>query len=205
MGWVAVGPIVGMALGAVDSVVNHVPVWLGAVGTAGAERGGWSQAAEFASLILDAGWAWAAQAVLVGWLASRHARRPVAGMLRGAVAGGLALVVATTVYYGMDVLFDGGAWWGMATRYWLIAGVVLGPALRIAGTLVRRPGLAGTLAVLHVPASAALQMVLLSPPPDSLMAQPVRLTIWGAAAVATVLIARGSGRRRIPGPPAGSG
>jgi hypothetical protein len=65
--WVAAGPVVGMALGAVDSVVNHVPIWLGEVGTARAERGGWSQVAEFASLVFDAGWAWAATAVLVGW------------------------------------------------------------------------------------------------------------------------------------------
>jgi hypothetical protein len=49
-----VGPVVGMLLGVVDSVVNHVPVMLGEVGLASAERGGWSQAAEFASLILDA-------------------------------------------------------------------------------------------------------------------------------------------------------
>jgi hypothetical protein len=185
-----------MALGVVDSVVNHVPVWLGEVGTARAERGGWSQVAEFASLVLDAGWAWAATAVLVGWLVSRHTRS-AAGMLRGAVAGGLALVLATTAYYGMDVLFDGGAWWDMATRYWLIGSVVLGPALGVAGALIRRPGPAGTLAALLVPAGAALQMVVLPPPPDSLMAQPVRLTVWGSAAVATVLITLARDRRGI--------
>jgi len=108
--WVVAGPAVGVALGAVDSIVNHVPVLLGEVATARAERGGWSQAAEFASLILDAGWAWAATAVLVGWLVSRDAR-PAAGMLRGALAGGFTLVFATSAYYGVDVVFDGGAWW----------------------------------------------------------------------------------------------
>jgi hypothetical protein len=190
-----------MALGAVDSVVNHVPVWLGEVGTARVGRGGWSQGAEFASLILDAGWAWAATAVLVGLLVSRHAR-PAAGMLRGAVAGGLVLVLATTAYYGMDVLFDGGAWWGMATRYWLIASAVLGPALGLAGALIRRPGPTGTLAALLVPAGAALQMAVLPPPPESLMAQPVRWTVWVAATVATVLVARRSSRREILASPA---
>lgn len=203
MRWVAAGPVVGMALGAVDSVVNHVPVWLGEVGTARAERGGWSEVAEFASLVLDAGWAWAATAVLVGWLVSWQTR-PAAGLLRGAVAGGLALVFATTAYYGMDVLFDGGAWWGMAwgmaTRYWLIGSVVLGPALGVAGALIRQPGPAGTLAALLVPAGAALQMVVLPPPPESLMAQPVRLTVWVSAAVATVLITRARGRRGILAP-----
>ncbi|WP_285792018.1 hypothetical protein [Micromonospora sp. NBRC 101691] len=64
--WVAAGPVAGVALGAVDSVVDHVPVWLGEVGTARAERGAGSQVAEFASLILDAGWAWAAASVRSG-------------------------------------------------------------------------------------------------------------------------------------------
>lgn len=176
--------------------MNHVPIWLGEVGTARAERGGWSQVAEFASLVFDAGWAWAATAVLVGWLVSWHTR-PAAGLLRGAVAGGLALVFATTAYYGLDVLFDGGAWWGMATRYWLIGSMVLGPALGVAGALIRRPGPAGALAVLLVPAGAALQMVVLPPPSDSLMAQPVRLTVWISAAIAAALITRTRGRRGI--------
>ncbi|MFD1322572.1 hypothetical protein [Micromonospora sonneratiae] len=181
-------------LGVVDSVVNHVPIWLGEVGTARAERGGWSQVAEFASLVLDAGWAWAATAVLAGWLVSRRTR-PAVGTLCGAVAGGLALVFATTAYYGMDVLFDSGAWWDMATRYWLIGSVVLGPALGVAGAMIRRPGLAGTLAALLVPAGAALQMVVLPPPPESLMALPVRLAVWISAVVASVLIIRARGRR----------
>jgi hypothetical protein len=124
--WWMVGPVVGMLLGVVDSVVNHVPVMLGEVGIASAERGGWSQAAEFASLVLDAGWAWAATAVLAGWWVSRRAR-PAAWILRGALAGGLALGFATTSYYGADVLFDGSAWWGVASWFWMIASVLLGP------------------------------------------------------------------------------
>src|SRR4051812_8914993 len=93
--WWMVGPVVGMLLGVLDAVVNHVPVMLGEAGIASAERGGWSQAAEFAGLILDAGWAWAATAVLAGWWVSRHVR-PAAGMSRGALSGGLALGFATT-------------------------------------------------------------------------------------------------------------
>ncbi|MET7704904.1 DUF6518 family protein [Micromonospora sp. NPDC005413] len=193
--WVAIGPIVGTALGAVDSAVNHVPIWLGEVGTARADRSAWSQVAEFASLVLDAGWAWAAVAVLAGWLVSRRVR-PAAGMVRGAAAGALTLVFATTAYYGMDVIFDGGAWWGMATRYWLIGSVVLGPVLGVAGTLIRRSGPAGVIATLLVPAGAALQMVVLPPPAESLMAQPVRLTVWVAAVAATVLVSWARGRRR---------
>jgi hypothetical protein len=192
--WVVAGPAAGVALGAVDSVVNHVPLWLGEVATARAERGAWSQGAEFASLILDAGWAWAATAVLVGWLVSRGAR-PAAGMLRGAAAGGLTLVFATTAYYGWDVVFAGDAWWGTATRHWLIGSAWLGPLLGTAGALIRRPGVVGAFALLLVPAGAALQMVLLPPPLESRMAGPVRLTVWVAAAGATVLIARRTTRR----------
>ena len=188
MGWLVVGPAAGLTLGAVDSVVNHVPVLLGEVGTARAERGGWSQAAEFASLILDAGWAWAATAVLVGWLVSRGVPT-AAGLLRSAAAGGLALGFATVAYYGMDLLFDGGHWWSPVIRYWLIASVCLGPALGVAGALIRRPGPVGALAAVLVPAGAALQMALLPPPPESLMAVPVRVTVWVAAAVATALVA----------------
>ena len=77
-------------MGVFDSVVDHVPVMLGEGGTASAERGGWSQAAEFAGRVLDAGWAWAATAVLAGRRVDRHVR-PAAGMVRGALAGGLAL------------------------------------------------------------------------------------------------------------------
>jgi hypothetical protein len=192
--WVATGPAAGTILGVVDSVVNHVPVLLGEVGTARADRGRWSQAAEFASLILDAGWAWAATAVLVGWLVSRQTR-PVSGILRGALAGGLALVFATAAYYGADLVFDGGTWWGMVTRYWLIGSLLLGPVLGAAGTLIRRGGPAATAAALLVPAGATLQMALLPPPADSRMAVPVQLTTWLAAAAATVCALRRIGRR----------
>jgi hypothetical protein len=97
-------------LGVVDSVANHVPVMLDEGGTASAERGGWSHAAEFTGLVLDAGWAWAATAVVAGWWVSRHVR-PATRMLRGALAGGLALGFATTSYCGADLLLNGSAWW----------------------------------------------------------------------------------------------
>jgi hypothetical protein len=193
-----------MSLGVVDSIVNHVPVMLGEVGIASVERGGWSQAAEFASLILDAGWAWGATAVLAGWWASRHGR-PAAGMLRSALAGGLALGFATTCYYGTDVLFDGSAWWGMAPRFWLIASVLLGPPLGVVGATIGLHGPAGVVAALVVPAGAALQMAVLPPRTAGLMAEPVRWSIWIAAVVATVLIARRFRNRSSVASPAGAG
>jgi hypothetical protein len=202
--WWMVGPVVGTLLGVADAVVNHVPVMVGEGGTASADRGGWSQAAEFAGLILDAGWAWAATAVLAGWWVSRHAR-PAAGMVRGALAGGLALGFATTSYYGADLLFDGSAWWGMAPRYWLIASVLLGPPLGVVGAAIRLPGPAGVVAALVVPAGAALQTAVLPPPAASVMAEPVRWSIWIAAVVATVVVARRFRSRSAVASPAGAG
>ncbi len=142
-----------------------------------------------AVLMLDAGWAWAATAVLAGWWVSRHIR-PAAWMLRGALAGGLALGFATISYYGADVLFDGGAWWGVASRFWLIASVLLGPPLGVVGAAIRLPGPAGVVAPLVVLAGAALQMAIPPPPAAGLMAEPVRWSIWIAAVVATVLVER---------------
>jgi hypothetical protein len=168
------------------------------------ERGGLSLAAEFAGLILDAGWAWAATAVLAGWWVSRHAQ-PAAGMLRGALAGGLALGFATTSYYSTDLLFDGTAWWGMAPRFWLIASVLLGPPLGVVGAAIGLPGTTGTVAALVVPAGAALQTAVLPPPAASVMAQPVRWSIWIAAVVATVLVVRMSRSRSAVAPPASAG
>jgi hypothetical protein len=194
---VTIGPAAGVVLGVADSAVNHVPVVLGEVGLASADRGGWSQAAEFAGLILDAGWAWAATSVLVGWLVSRRLCRLASGPARGALAGGSALVCATTAYYGADLIFDGGSWWGWATRYWLIGSVVLGPLLGAAGALIPRRGPTAMIAALLVPAGAALQMIVLPPPAVSLMAGPVRLSIWIAAAVATALIVRRKGHHTV--------
>ena len=202
--WWMAGPVVGMLLGVADSVVNHVPVMLGEADTASAERGGWSQAADFAGLILDAGWAWAATAVLAGWSVSRHAR-PAARMVRGALAGGLALGFATTSYYGADALFDGYAWWGAASRFWLIASVLLGPLLGVVGAAIGLRGPAGVVAALVIPAGAALQMAVLPPPAAGLMAGPVRWSIWIAAAVATVLVARRFRSRSAAAFPTGAG
>ena len=199
-----VGSVVGMLLGVLDAVVNHVPVMLGEGGTASAAHGGWSHAAEFAGLVLDAGWAWAATAVLAGWWVSQHAR-PEAGMLRSALAGGLALGFATTSYYGADLLLDGSAWWGVAPRFWLIASVLLGPPLGVVGAAIRLPGPAGVLAALVVPAGAALQTVVLPPPAASVMAEPVRWSVWIAAVVAAVLVAGRFRSRGAVASPAGAG
>ncbi|MGK5441658.1 hypothetical protein ACSNN7_07510 [Micromonospora sp. URMC 105] len=197
---------VGAGLGAAAAVANSVPLLLGEGGRARADRGAWSQTAEFASLILDSGWAWATMAVAVGWLVS-SGLRPVMGVLAGALAGCLALIDATIVYDTVPMLFpfhDGFEWGQMP--FWLVASLVLGLPLGAVGATIRRPGPAGILAALVAPVGAALNMVL-PPPAESPVADSVTLTVWGAAATVTVLVLvlavrarRRRDRRAIHGP-----
>lgn len=184
----AVTLAVGAALGAAAAVVNSVPLLLGEGGRARADRGTWSQTAEFASLILDSGWAWAAMAVAVGWLVSRDLR-PVVGVLAGAVAGCVALIDATIVYDAVPMLFSfhQGFGWGQMP-FWLVASLVLGMPLGAIGATIRRSGPVGILAALVAPVGAALNMVVLPPPAESPVADSARLTVWVAAATATVLV-----------------
>lgn len=187
---------VGAALGAAAAVVNSVPLLLGEGGSARADRSAWSQTAEFASLILDSGWAWAAMAVAVGWLVSRGLR-PVVGVLVGALAGCVALVDATIVYDAVPMLFPfhQGFGWGQMP-FWLVASLVLGLPLGAVGATIRRRGPVGVLAALVAPIGAALNMVVLPPPAESPVAELVMLTVWGAAATATVLVVACAARAR---------
>jgi hypothetical protein len=184
-------------LGAAASVFDNVPLVLGEVGEARADRSGWSQTAEFASLILDSGWAWAATAMAVGWLVTKGIR-PMMGALQGALAGCVALVAATIVFYGVNLLFQGDFWWGQV-RFWWVGSLVLGSPLGAVGATIRRPGPVGVLAALVVPVGAAVNMVVLPPPPESPVAELVLLTVWGAAATATVLVVACAVRARRRG------
>ncbi len=194
---------VGVALGACAAVVNNVPLFLGEVSEARADRSGWSQGAEFASLVLDSGWAWAAAAVAAGWIASDRGR-PVMRIFSAALAGCVALLAATTVYDSLEALFQGGVALGDVRTYWLIGSLVLGPPLGVVGVVIRHAGPAGTCAALVVPLGAALNMVVVPPPAESPVAWAVKVTVWGAAAAATVLIAARAIRRegaRLPAAP----
>ena len=185
---------IGVGLGAAASFSDNVPLLLGEVGKARADRSGWSQIAEFGSLILDSGWAWAATAVLVGWLASAGTR-PKAAALTGAATGFVSLVVATLVFYGLNFLLKGSFWWGQVI-FWWVRSFALGAPLGIVGALIRRPGIAGVIASFVVPAGAVLNMVVLPLPEESPMATPVLLLVCGSAAVAAVLIAARAIRAR---------
>jgi hypothetical protein len=141
--------------------------------------------ARVASLVLDAGWAWAALAVVAGWLAAAPAR--------GAVAGVVALLAATTVYYGTDTLIGDDAlalYWPELLRWWL-ASAVAGSVLGAIGAYGRRPGAVGLLAGLTIPIGATVQMIVSPPGPGGQLATPAEkwarlivLATAGACAVA---------------------
>ena len=174
---------VGGVFGAATSLINDVSSPYGMMGRRMGDTG-WRWAAEVASKLLDAGWAWAGLAVAMGWMAGAGAR--------GAVAGVLALLAATTAYFGMDSLLLEGSpegtfadyWYEM--RFWWLASVVLGPALGVVGASIGRPGVIGLLAGLTVPVGATVQMIWLtgSPPLEVDPAMDwARMIVWVAAAV----------------------
>src|SRR4051812_16096718 len=96
LGGILVGSLVGVGLGGLTSVADHVVGWLGEDGLARADRGVVAQVGEFFSLALDSGWAWPAAAVLAGWLVARGGGRVAAA----ALAGSVTLVVGTVIFYG---------------------------------------------------------------------------------------------------------
>lgn len=200
---------VGVVFGAATSLVNDVSSPYGMIGS---QLGGtglmWP--AEVASKLLDAGWAWAGLAVATGWLAGANAR--------GAIAGVLALLAATTGYFGMDSILwdepgiDSGLWDGLSSfylywpemRFWWLASLASGPILGVVGASIRRPGVIGLLAGLTVPVGASVQMIWLTgaPPEADPALDWARAIVWlGAAVGAVIVIARFSaslGIRRKP-------
>jgi hypothetical protein len=133
----------GVALGVVSAWVD--------VRAGGLEQDGSWRAA---SMVLNSGSAWAALAVVGGWLIGRP--------LAGAVAGTVAVVAAVVGYYAFGVLAGdrtdvGFAGVSGAVRMWALLAVVVGPVLGLAGALVRRPGLIGLVAALVVPVGVVVR------------------------------------------------
>jgi hypothetical protein len=143
----------------------------------------WASAAEVASLILGAAWAWAGLAVAAGWLAGARAQ--------GAVAGVLALIAAATAYYGMDSILRQepfAGYWPELGRWWLVS-VVCGSALGAVGAYVGRAGVFGLLAGLTVPVGAVVQMILLPPGSGDPEAMKwARLIVWAAATTGAAVV-----------------
>ncbi|MFI8185661.1 hypothetical protein OG539_03665 [Actinacidiphila glaucinigra] len=162
----------GLAAGAVFGVFTSLANALSSPYTAlGAPITGtpWGATAKVLSLLLDAGWSWAALAVVAGLLAGTP---PL-----GALAGPLALIAATATYYAADHLVVNA---GSDGLIWAVFAVFFGPLLGMTGAAVRRPGPTGLLAALTVPVGAAVQMAVLPPRPH--------LTITPAIAVAEAVV-----------------
>ncbi|MEV7188219.1 hypothetical protein [Kitasatospora sp. NPDC093102] len=172
-------PGVGLAFGVTVSFVNALS---SPYGKLGAPLAGtvWAGAARVFSLLLGAGWAWAALAVATGWLAGTWGR--------GALAGALSLIAATGAYYVTDAPLRGEplALYRGELALWWAASVLFGLALGAVGAAIRQPGTAGLLAALTVPVGAGAQMVLLpsrphpAPTPATLLAE---IIVWTAAAL----------------------
>lgn len=173
------GIAVGVGLGMTTSVADHVVGWLGQDGLARGDRSAAGQVADFVSLILDAGWAWAAAAVLAGWLARRAGGR----LWTAAIAGSLALIVGTFIFYGWRRELG-----SPSTGYWVAASVIFGPVLGLIGSLTRRRDWIGALAALVVPAGAVLNTLWLPVDPNSPLAHSITVLIFGASSAAAVVI-----------------
>lgn len=202
---------VGVVFGAATSLINDVSSPYGMIGNQMGDTV-WRWAAEVASKLLDAGWAWAGLAIAVGWLAGSTAR--------GAIAGSLSLLAATAAYFGMDSILwnEPGIDVGLLDRlsflylywpdfwpeirFWWLASVVLGPVLGVVGASIKRPGVIGLLAGLTLPVGATVQMIWLTGnPPPEVSPEPAmdwaRAIVWVATAVgAGVIIARFGARLR---------
>ncbi|WP_051825537.1 hypothetical protein [Kitasatospora aureofaciens] len=168
---------IGLAFGVTVSLVNALSSPYGKLGVPFTGTV-WAGAAEVLSLLLGAGWAWAALAVATGWLARTWRR--------GALAGALSLVTATGAYYMADALFrdEPLALYRSELAWWWAASLLFGVALGAVGAASRRPGAAGLLAALTVPVGAAAQMVLLPPrphPTPTLVTVLSEIIVWTAA------------------------
>lgn len=183
----AVAVPLGVAFGAATSLSNRIAVPFKSEDGSTVGDPIWAQAGEILSLILDSGWAWAALAVLAGWLTG--ARVP-GSAVRGGVAGAVALLCATGAYYGMDAVLRSEPWY--LGGIWFYASLIVGPVLGAIGSELGRPGVRGLLAGLTVPIGAATQMVVL--PPGSALVGPqpaeiaARFVVWALAAIGVAIV-----------------
>jgi len=194
--WIAV-IVSGVAFGAVSTWLN-VPCG-DVVLDASARR--------VASLVVNAGAAWAGVAVLGGWL--------LGSVRQGLLAGPVALVPAVVVYYVLGAAVGSENPGGSADLivFFSLYALVAGPPLAAVGALLRRRDLVGLVAALVVPVGVCVKLVWRSS--VALPSDPARpaadlvllaLALAGAAAAVTrhLRAARGSqrtgGRRRGLGP-----
>ena len=117
--------------------------------------------ARIPSLILDAGWTWAALGVLAGWLAAAPRSGTAAGVLRSAAAGVLVLVAATAAYFGVDSVARDEPFTSYMPEIlrWWVASALAGPILGLVGAIARRPTVPGLLARLAIPVGATVHLL----------------------------------------------
>ena len=173
----------GVVFGAATSLSN----WLGSQFDA-------DSIARIPSLILDAGWTWAAFGLADG-------SRPRLGRVPP-LASALGLIAATVAYFGVDAIVRDeplGSYTAELVRWWGVS-ILAGPILGLVGALARSPTVPGLLARFVIPVAATPQ-VLGIPSAISPVASPAvtaaRLLLLAAAAVATIaVIARLARSRR---------
>ncbi|MFI0421152.1 hypothetical protein [Spongiactinospora sp. 9N601] len=195
--WILVGALaLGAAFGAATSIVNGISISLHDFESRDYSMTGWS-GPEIVSLMFDSGWAWAGVAVAAGWLLTRRSGLGrTAEAVHAAIAGPLTLVAATAAYGLTDAVRSGDfyRWYEFGGSYWFVLGVLLGPVLGLAGTFIRRPGVAGLLARLIVPVGAAVQMAVLPPGRNDVVRGIGQAVVWTLAALAIGFIVVRFGR-----------
>lgn len=139
-----------------------------------------------ATFLLNAGWAWAALPVAVGW---------IVGFVKLAVfAAPLAGFSAVLAYYLSDSILGGTPLSFYATDIvvWLIAFAVIGSAMGFVGVRARRPGLVGSLAALIVPLGASIEMIWLPRWPAfaerSWSLGAAQVIVWVGSAVVFIVV-----------------
>lgn len=173
--------LAGVGYGVTTSALNALSSPFGEL------AGTWLQSGlRVLSTMTGAGWAWAALAVAAGW--SSRSRR------WGAAAGALALVAATTAYYGLDNVLREEPVVDSDILLWSAGAALLGPPLGVIGAYLGRPGPLGLLAALTVPVGAGVQVVVLPQGVGGVQDAPeavwARWIVAGAAVVAVILVVR---------------
>lgn len=174
----SLGLATGVGFGALTSLTNALSSPYSTLG-APLEGTVWASTAKVLSLLVGLGWAWAALAVAMGWLARTWAR--------GAMVAALALIAATAAYYAMDTLVRDEPltlYWPELLLWWA-ASVLFGSVLGVVGAAIDRPGVTGLLAGLTVPVGGAVQLIALPPRQGVAFARETTLAqvlIWTALA-----------------------
>lgn len=177
--------LIGTGFGAATSLVNAVSHHYADLESRIATTSG-ASVIEIMSVLLDSGWAWAGSAVAVGWLVTRAGESRPAALAQGAVAGALSLLAATAAYSVVETIRSDGSlssWYESEPLVWWITSVIFGAPLGAVGACVKRPGVIGLLARLTVPVGAAVQMIVLPPGRNEVIAAIGKTVVWVAAAM----------------------